>query len=122
MPTVVGVSLADDRIEVSPEAVGVPGKRPVNISQNRLATEGQADPRAPLVVMVSISNLTSRNTELLLEGPVETKIPLTANGSGSFSKGLPTGIYRFSSPVSSGTARMVVGPSRVSASGDLLTP
>ncbi|MBK5233781.1 MAG: hypothetical protein JJE13_12480 [Thermoleophilia bacterium] len=122
VPPVVSISISDDTIEVSPLAVGVPGKRPVNINQNQLATEGQANPKAPAVVAVAISNLTNRNTELILEGPVERSEPLTATGSGSFQAALPTGIYRFSSPASSGTARFAVGPSRVSASGDLLTP
>ncbi len=122
VPSPLSVSVSDDTIEVSPRALGVPGRRPVNISQNRLATEGQADPEAPAVVAVSISNLTTRDTELVLEGPVDRTVPLTGSGSGSFQGALPTGIYRFSSPASSGMAKFAVGPSRVSASGDLLTP
>jgi hypothetical protein len=35
---------------------------------------------------------------------------------------LPTGIYLFSSPASSGTARLNVGLSRDSSSGDVLLP
>ncbi len=118
----LSVSIADDTIEVSPEALGVPGRVPVNISQNRDATFSQADPKAPLVAQVAISNLTKRNTEMIIEGPVERTRSLTGTGSGSFQVALPTGIYRVSSPASSATARFAVGPSRVSASGDLLTP
>ena len=122
VPPVLSISIADDAIEVSPEALGVPGRVPVNISQNRDATFSQANPKAPLVAQVAISNLTSRNTEMVLEGPAERTQPLTGSGSGSFQVALPTGIYRISSPASSATARFAVGPSRVSASGDLLTP
>ena len=42
---------------------------------------------------------------------------LTPGGSGSFMMALPTGIYRFSSPASSDTALLNVGPSRVSSGG-----
>jgi hypothetical protein len=122
IPPVVSVTLNEESIEVSPEAVGVPGESPVNINQNNLAPENQADPDTPLVVQVAISNLVPKNTRLILEGPAEAEEVLTASGSGGFNKALPTGIYRFSSPASAGTARLLVGPSRVSASGDLLTP
>lgn len=122
VPPVVSVSVGADSIEVSPGAVGVPGESPVNINQNNLAPENQADPDTPLVVQIAISNLVPKNTKLILEGPAEAEEDLTANGSGGFNKALPTGIYRLSSPASGGTARLLVGPSRVSASGDLLTP
>lgn len=122
VPTVLSVSISNDVIEVSPKVLGVPGKRPVNVSQNRNATFSQANRKRPAVVAVAISNLTDRNTRMVLEGPTDRSEPLTGSGSGSFRAALPTGIYRISSPASSGTARFVVGPSRVSASGDLLTP
>ena len=94
----------------------------MNISQNDDSPQNQADQKAPAVVAVTISNLTARKTELILEGPVDQTVPVTASGPGSFQRALPTGIYRLSSPASSGTARFAVGPSRVSASSDLLTP
>lgn len=122
VPPVVSVSIGEDAIEVSPKAVGVPGESPVNINQNQGAPENQADPDTPLIVQVAISNLVPRNTRLILAGPAKATEVLTASGSGGFKKALPTGIYRFSSPASAGTARLLVGPSRVSASGDLLTP
>lgn len=111
-----------DSIKVSPRAIAVPGTSPVNINQNKGAPESQVERELPLTVTVVISNLTSDNTKLILEGPVDATKALTANASGDFKVALPTGTYRFSSPASAGTARLVVGPSRVSASGDLLTP
>lgn len=94
----------------------------MNISQNRTAPVNQGDRETPAVISVAISNLTTRDTELVLEGPVDRTVPLTATASGSFQEAMPNGIYRVSSPASFGTARFAVGPSRVSASGDVLTP
>lgn len=122
LPQVLSVSIADDEILVSPEIVSLPGRRPVNISQNADAPINQADQKAPAVVQFAISNLTSRNTRMVVEGPVDTAQVMTANGSGGFRKALPTGIYRISSPASSGTVRFAVGRSRVSSNSDLLTP
>jgi len=122
VPQVLSVSIADDEILVSPEVVSLPGRRPVNISQNENAPINQADRKAPAVVQFAISNLTSRNTRMIVEGPVEASQVMTAEGSGGFRKALPTGIYRISSPASSGTVRFAVGRSRVSSNGDLLTP
>jgi len=119
---VVSVAVGPETIEVSPEIAGLPGRRPVNISQNADAPINQADPDADAVIQFAIANLIPRDTELILEGPVEAVEALTASGSGSFNKALPTGIYRLSSPDSTDTARFAVGPSRVSSNSDLLSP
>lgn len=118
----VSVSVAEDEILVTPEIVGRPGEIPVNINQNENTPINQADPDAPAVVAVAISNLTNRDTRLVLEGPVDYVETLTARGSGSFQRALPTGIYRLSSPASTATKRFAVGPSRVSSASDVLTP
>lgn len=118
----LSISVADDEILVSPEIVGKPGEIPVNINQNQDSPINQADPDAPAVVSVAVSNLTNRDTRLVLEGPVDYSEELTARGSADFQQALPTGIYRLSSPASTATKRFAVGPSRVSSSGDLLTP
>ena len=70
----------------------------------------------------AIANLTDRATVLRMQGEVSRTVALTPGGSGSFMMALPTGIYRFSSPASSDTALLNVGPSRVSSGGDLLLP
>ena len=119
---VVSVAVTPDTIEVSPELASVPGKRPVNIAQNADTPLNQANPEAGSVIQFAIANLTSEDTELVLEGPAEASTPLTPNGSGSFNQALPNGIYRLSSPASSDTVRFAVGPSRVSSNADLLTP
>jgi len=119
---VVSVSIGDEEITVSPKIVSLPGRDPVNISQNANAPINQADPDAPAVIQFAISNLTSRDTKMVLDGPVGAAEEMTPNGSGSFRKALPTGIYRVSSPASSGSMRFAVGKSRVSSNSDLLTP
>lgn len=118
----VNVAVTAHGIQVTPKAVGVPGVVPVRVNQNLRAPVNQADHKAPAVVQVTIANLTSRNTKLFLEGPKSASEVIPAQGSGSFNRALPNGIYRFSSPASTGTARFAVGPSRVSSSGDVLTP
>ena len=122
VPQVLSVSIADDEILVSPKIISRPGERPINISQNADAPVNQGDKDSPAVVQVAISNLTSRDTDMVLEGPVDAEQPLTPNGSGGFRTALPTGVYRISSPASTGSVRFAVGPSRVSSSSDLLTP
>jgi len=125
VPTVVSVSISEDEISAAPaegRAVGEPGARQPYLNQNANAPQNQADRRAPAVVNVAIANLTDRATRLVMDGPEHRVIPLTPGGSGSFGMALPTGVYRFSSPASTDTARLVVGPSRVSSGGDVLLP
>ncbi|MBK5109956.1 MAG: hypothetical protein JJE10_01160 [Thermoleophilia bacterium] len=122
IPTVISVAVTAKGVEVEPEAVGLPLERQPNINQNRTAPQNQAERGVPLDVKFALANATSVRGRLLLAGPIRRVEPLFANGSGSFTAGLPTGIYRLSSNLSRGTARLLVGPSRVSSSGDLLTP
>ena len=125
LPTVVSVAVAEDEINANAaigRGVGEPGARQPYLNQNANAPQNQADPEAPAVVNVAIANLTGEATVLRMQGPVEREVPLTPGGSGSFNMALPSGIYLFTSPASSGSARLKVGPSRVSSSGDLLTP
>lgn len=125
MPTVVSVIVNDDSIEAKPAmgiGVGEPGARQPYVNQNDNAPQNQADRAAPAVVNFAIANLTDRATTLRMQGPVERRIVLTPSGSASFNIALPTGIYLFSSPASSGTGRLTVGRSRVSSGGDLLLP
>ncbi|MCB0829572.1 MAG: hypothetical protein KDB54_12385 [Solirubrobacterales bacterium] len=125
VPTVVSVSVGEDEISANAaigRGVGEPGARQPYLNQNRNAPQNQADRAAPAVVNVAVANLTDRATTLRMQGPVSRVLALTPGGSGSFDMALPTGIYLFSSPASSGTARLNVGPSRVSSGGDVLLP
>lgn len=125
VPTVVSVSVSEDEINAKAaigQGVGEPGARQPYLNQNRNAPQNQADRKAPAVVNVAIANLTRRATTLRMQGPVDRVVALTPGGSGSFDMALPTGIYLFSSPASSGTARLNVGRSRVSSGSDVLLP
>ncbi|HMU26153.1 MAG TPA: hypothetical protein PKA56_08930 [Solirubrobacterales bacterium] len=125
VPTVVSISVGKDTIDAKAaigRGVGEPGPRQPYLNQNRTAPQNQADRKAPAVVNFAIANLTDRATVLRMQGEVSRTVALTPGGSGSFMMALPTGIYRFSSPASSDTALLNVGPSRVSSGGDLLLP
>jgi hypothetical protein len=119
---VVSVAVGSDAIEVAPRTIGLPGQVPININQNRDAPISQANPIDPAVVDFRISNMVRRAAPLVLEGPVDRIYPMEPASPASFTAGLKTGIYRLSSPASTGTALLVVGPSRVSSAGDVLTP
>ncbi len=125
IPTAVSLSVGEDSIGAKVAAgrgVGEPGARQPYLNQNRTAPQNQADRRAPAVVRFAIANLTDRATVLRMQGPVERRVALTPGGSGSFSMDLPSGIYLFTSPASTGSARLNVGMNRVSSSGDVLLP
>lgn len=122
VPAAIGVSIANQSIDVSPETSGAPGERGPTLNQNLNAPENQADRKAPLVVRIAVANLTRQNTVLRVEGPASHTERVIGSGSASFQMALPTGIYRLSSPASSGTVRFNVGPSRISSGGDVLIP
>ena len=119
---VVSVAVNEDSIELSPRAVGLPGQAAANVNQNRTAPENPADHSAPAVVNFRFSTQIRRRVPVRLEGPVDRIYRLAPASPDSFLVGLENGIYRLSSPASRGTARLLVGPGRVSPSGDLLTP
>ena len=119
---VVSVSVSADTIEVAPRGVGLIGQLPVNLNQNRNAPISQANPIDPAVVDFRVSNIVRRAAPLVLEGPVDRIYPMPPSAPSSFTAGLEVGIYRLSSPASTGTARLLVGPSRISSAGDVLTP
>lgn len=122
IPTVISVTVADGKIDVSPAVAGQPGERGPYLNQNANAPQNQADRRAPLVARFAIANLTRKKTRLIVEGPAGHAAPLVASGSADFTMAMPTGIYRLSSPASSGTTRLAVGHSRISSGGDVLIP
>lgn len=125
VPTVVSIAVGEESIEAKAamgRGVGEVGPRQPYVNQNWNAPQNQADRKAPAVVNFAIANLTGRATVLRMRGPVERTVRLTPGGSGSFNMALPTGIYFFTSPASSGVGRLNVGLSRVSSGGDLLLP
>lgn len=122
IPTTVSVFISEDRVRVTPEQIGVPGRRPVNISQNANAQLGQAPRVRNVTVDFRVANQIGRPVRLLIEGPAERLARLPATGSTSFQMALPTGLYRLGTSGSTNTARLSVGPSRVSSGTSVLTP
>ena len=125
VPTVVSISVFDDKIDATTAAgpgVGEPDARQPYLNQNRTAPQNQADRKAPAVVNFAIANQTNKATVLNMQGEVNRRVVLTPSGSASFNMALPTGIYLLSSPASTGSTRLNVGRSRVSSGGDLLLP
>lgn len=126
LPTVVSVAVSEDEIEAKAaigRGVGEPGARQPYLNQNANAPQNQSDREVPANVKVAIANLTDEATTLRIQGgDIDQEIDLTPGGSGSILMSLPTDVYLFSSPASSGTARLDVGVSRVSSGSDVLTP
>lgn len=121
----VTVSIAEDRLSVSPARVAFEGEGTISISQNRDVREPDADPKLPLIVNFTVANSSDEDTTLVLTGPDEAESPeITARGTMNFRTELATGTYRVRAP---GVPRALpvafsVGPERKSAQNDLLLP
>ncbi len=107
---------------MTPRRISVPGARPININQNADAQLGQAPEIEDATVDFRIANQIGRPVALVIEGPAERQVRLPGTGTTSFQMALPTGIYRLASPAARESARLSVGPSRVSSGTSVLTP
>lgn len=122
IPTTVSVFVSDGEVLVTPERIGVPGRRPINVNQNANAQLGQAPQVKDVTVDFRVANQVGRPITLVIEGPAERFARLPGTGTTSFQMALPTGIYRLASPAARDSARLSVGPSRVSSGTSVLTP
>lgn len=122
VPTTVSVYLSEGAVLVTPERIGVPGQRPINLNQNENAQIGQAPQVREATVDFRIANQVGRPVALVIEGPVEKLSRIPGTGTTSFQLALPTGIYRLASPAAEQSALLSVGPSRVSSGTSVLTP
>lgn len=122
IPTTVSVFVSDGEVLVTPERIGVPGRRPININQNANAQLGQAPQVKDVTVDFRVANQVGSPAVLLIEGPARRLARLPGSGTTSFQMALPTGIYRLASPAAGDSARLSVGPSRVSSGTSVLTP
>jgi hypothetical protein len=122
IPTTVSVFVAEGEVLVTPRRISVPGARPININQNADAQLGQAPEIEDATVDFRIANQIGRPVALVIEGPAERQVRLPGTGTTSFQMALPTGIYRLASPAARESARLSVGPSRVSSGTSVLTP
>ena len=120
----VTVSISENRISVEPGTVGF-GDSDQPMSQNRDEPQAQLDSSRPLTVSFTVSNLTSYDTPLRIEGPMtETTNKVVAGSANSFKVELPTGEYSISAAEVPGTpeAPFSIGPKRPSSQNDLLLP
>lgn len=122
VPIPVSVAIDEEGVRLSPERVAIPGQKPVNINQNANAAIGQARQVEDATVVFTVSNQTGAAARLFVEGPVGRGEIIPPGGTADFQMGLPTGIYRLSTPTTPGTGRLTVGPSRVSSGTSVLTP
>jgi hypothetical protein len=133
-PVAVTISISPDGVLVQPSKVGTASEQATNISQNEGVEKPEANPKAPLPVTFTISNITNHRTALLVSGAEageESACPVTAcseeivpGGTGELKTALDTGSYEISARDIAGGkgAPFSVGPNRPSSQQDLLLP
>ena len=115
------MSISRDKVSLSP----VEGRRPSRPGFSSRHCRRASSRTAPLLVGITIANLTDIDTPLEIKGPRDETSPLiVANGTASFKVDLPTGDYLISAADIPGAvaARLNVGPDRASSQNDLLLP
>lgn len=124
-PLAVSVSISQRGVLIQPERIGVAGATAANLTQNEGVAEPEDNPKEPLPVTFTISNITNHQTALELDGPTEVSSdPIVPQGTGELRTELETGDYRVSaSDIANGkSSPLSVGPDRPSSQQDLLLP
>jgi hypothetical protein len=135
VPVAVTVSISPGGVLLQPSEVGSPGESGTNISQNEGLKPTEADPKAPLPVTFTVSNISEQRTALLVSGAgeVDEKSPcpviacsaeIVPGGTGELRTSLDTGDYQISARHIAGgkPVPFSVGPNRPSSQQDLLLP
>ncbi len=120
LATQITMGISRDKVSLSPVRVGI-------VSPKRLeqALQQGVKQNTPLLVWITIANLTNFDSHIQIRGPREETSPLVvANGTASFKAFLPTGDYLISAADVPGAiaARLNVGPDRTSSANELETP
>jgi hypothetical protein len=124
-PTRVSVSISPRGVTVQPRRVGVGPEPSQQMLQNRDEPQPQIHTDDPLEIVFVAANQTEFDSELQLRGPKESHSrPIPANSPGQFQTSLPAGVYTISAVDVPGakSAKLVVGPYRVSSENDVLLP
>lgn len=119
-PTQLTVSIGPRKVSIAPSIVGVE-----SIKKQTQAAQQGVDSDQPLLVALTIANLTNYDSHLEIAGPRDSTSPLVvANGTAAYKAFLPTGDYLVSAADIPGAiaARLSVGPDRTSSVNDLLLP
>jgi hypothetical protein len=119
-PTQITVSISQRKVSLAPSTVGVE-----SVKRQAQAQQQGVNNDQPLLVALTIANLTNFDSHLEIAGPKDSTSPLVvANGTASYKAFLPTGDYLVSAADIPGAiaARLSVGPDRTSSDNDLLLP
>lgn len=118
--TQITVGISSKRVSLSPVSVGV--LPPTRLHQ---ALQQGVKQDTPLLVWITIANLTNFDSHIEIQGPRRATSPLVvANGTASFKAYLPTGDYLLSAADIPGAVagRLHVGPDRTSSDNVLQLP
>jgi len=118
--TQITMGISRDKVSLSPKRVGVLPPRLLRQALQEGVKQG-----TPLLVWITIANLTNFDSRIQITGPRDETSPLVvANGTASFKAFLPTGDYLVSADDIPGAiaARLNVGPERTSSANDLEIP
>jgi hypothetical protein len=118
--TQITVSISSKKVSLSPVEVGV-----LSPNRRRQALQQGVKQDTPLLVWMTIANLTNFDSHIEVRGPRRDTSPLVvANGTASFKAYLPTGDYLISAADIPGAvaARLHVGPDRTSSDNVLQLP
>ena len=125
-PTRVTVTLNQTGVTVEPSRVGIGAEPDQQIPQNRNASQPQLRSDEPLIVAFIASNLTDRDSRLVVRGADReaTSKPWVEHGNVTMQAALPTGTYllRAAGVPGAEPARFTVGPFRYSSENELLLP
>ncbi len=119
-PTPITVSIAAKKVSITPRVVGVEG--PARRAQ---AQQQGVNSDQPLLVALTIANLTNFDSHLEIVGPKDSTSPIVvANGTAAYKVFLPTGDYLVGAAdiPTAVAARLYVGPDRTSSSNELELP
>ncbi len=118
--TQITMGISRDKVSLSPRRVGVVPPRVL-----RQAIQEGVKQDTPLLVWITVANLTNFDSRIQITGPRKETSPLVvANGTATFKAFLPTGDYLVSADDIPGAiaARLNVGPDRSSSANDLQIP
>ncbi len=119
-PTQITVSISPKKVSIAPAIVGVESPK-----RQAEATQQGVDNDQPLLVALTVANLTNFDSHLEIAGPKNSTSPIVvANGTASYKAFLPTGDYLVSAAdiPTAIAARLSVGPDRTSSVNDVLLP
>ncbi len=118
--TQITMGISSKKVGLSPTRVGVipPGRL-------RQARQQGVKQNTPLLVWITVANLTNTDSHIEIDGPKQATSPLVVgNGTASFKAFLPTGDYLISAADIPGAiaARLNIGPDRTSSDNVLGLP